>query len=65
MSMDSVKVRAAVVQAATTVFDSAGAVDLVEQWVTKAAAESVQLLVFPEGFVGGYPKGCTVRGRRG
>jgi len=59
MSMDSVKVRAAVVQAATTVFDSAGAVDLVEQWVTKAAAESVQLLVFPEGFVGGYPKGCT------
>jgi len=55
----NVRVRAAVVQAATTVFDSAGAVGLVERWAVQAAGEGVQLAVFPEAFVGGYPKGST------
>lgn len=55
----NVQVRAAVVQSATTVFDSAGAVGLVEQWAARAAADKVQLAVFPEAFVGGYPKGST------
>jgi predicted amidohydrolase len=55
----NVNVRAAVVQAATTVFDSVGAVGLVERWAAQAAAEGVQLAVFPEAFVGGYPKGST------
>ncbi len=55
----NVNVRAAVVQAATTVFDSVGAVGSVERWAAQAAAEGVQLAVFPEAFVGGYPKGST------
>lgn len=56
---ENVNVRAAVVQAATAVFDSAGAVGLVEQWAAQAANEGVQLAVFPEAFVGGYPRGST------
>ncbi len=54
-----VQVRAAVVQAATTVFDTAGAVRLVEQWAARAADRGAQLAVFPEAFVGGYPKGSA------
>jgi nitrilase len=49
--------RAAVVQSRTTPFDSDGAIDLVEHWASQAAAEGAQLAVFPEAFVGGYPKG--------
>ena len=51
--------RAAVVQSRTTPFDSAGAIDLVEHWASRAAAEGAQLAVFPEAFIGGYPKGST------
>lgn len=49
--------RAAVVQAATVPFDSAAAIDRVAVWVARAAADGSQLVVFPEAFVGGYPKG--------
>ncbi|RYF60953.1 MAG: carbon-nitrogen hydrolase family protein [Comamonadaceae bacterium] len=49
--------RAAVIQAATRPFDPHGALDLVAAWTEKAAAERSQLVVFPEAFVGGYPKG--------
>ncbi|RBQ18003.1 nitrilase [Spongiactinospora rosea] len=49
--------RAAVVQAATTPFDSAGALDRVEHWTAEAARQGAALVVYPEGFVGGYPKG--------
>lgn len=49
--------RVAVVQAATSAFDSWGAVELVEKWTRKAAKEGAQLVVFPESFIGGYPKG--------
>ena len=51
--------RAAVVQSRTTPFDSAGAIDLIEHWASQAAAEGAQLAVFPEAFVGGYPKGSN------
>ncbi|RYF60955.1 MAG: nitrilase [Comamonadaceae bacterium] len=51
--------RAAVIQAGTTPFDSSGALDLVEQWAAKAADEGATLAVYPEAFVGGYPKGTN------
>jgi nitrilase len=49
--------RAAVVQSRTTPFDSSGAIELVEHWAADAAAQGAQLAVFPEAFIGGYPKG--------
>ena len=50
------RVKVAVVQAGTTVFDAAGAVRLVDQWAERATAEGARLAVFPEAFVGGYPR---------
>lgn len=52
-------VRAAVVQSVTALFDTQGAVALVDRWAAAAAAEGAQLVVFPEAYVGGYPKGST------
>src|ERR1700742_2730475 len=49
--------RAAVVQSRTTPFNSARGIELVEHWASQAAAEGAQLAVFPEAFIGGYPKG--------
>lgn len=53
-------VRAAVVQAAPVIFDTprtiAKLVDLTEQ----AAGQGAEIVVFPEAFVGGYPKVWTL-----
>jgi nitrilase len=58
-------VRAAVVQAAPVIFDTprtvAKLVDLTEQ----AAAQGAGIVVFPEAFVGGYPKGLDFGARLG
>jgi len=58
-------VRAAVVQAAPVIFDTprtiAKLVDLTEQ----AAAQRADIVVFPEAFVGGYPKGLDFGARLG
>lgn len=58
-------VRAAVVQAAPVMFDTprtlAKLMDLTEQ----AAASGAELVVFPEAFVGGYPKGLDFGARLG
>lgn len=51
--------RAAVVQSRTTPFETNKAIDLVEHWAAQAAAEGAELAVYPEAFVGGYPKGTT------
>ena len=51
--------RAAVVQASTTPFDSAGAIERVRQWAIRAADAGAAIAVFPEAFVGGYPKGSN------
>jgi nitrilase len=48
-------VRAAVVQATPAAFDVHACLDLVEHWCAKAAP--AQLVVFPEVFVSGYPRG--------
>ncbi len=51
-------VRAAVVQAAPVGFDRERTLDRVEQLTAEAAADRAQLVVFPEAFVSGYPKGA-------
>lgn len=55
--MTSVKV--GVVQAAPVPGDTPETVNKVVALVAEAAARGARLLVFPEAFVGGYPKGAT------
>ncbi|HWC95333.1 MAG TPA: carbon-nitrogen hydrolase family protein [Candidatus Sulfopaludibacter sp.] len=50
-------VKVAVVQAGGTLFDSEAGVRKAEELIAKAAGSGAQLAVFPEAFVGGYPKG--------
>jgi nitrilase len=52
-------VRAAVAQATPVVFDPAATLDVVADWSARAAEAGAELLVFPEAFIGGYPKGGT------
>ncbi len=52
-------VRAAVVQAASVVFDRERTLTKLEDLAADAAAGGAQLAVFPEAFVGGYPRGIT------
>jgi nitrilase len=59
--------RVGVVQAASIPFDSAGTVAKAEVLVAECAARGIELAVFPEAFVGCYPKGTgfgAVVGRR-
>ncbi|KAL9399877.1 hypothetical protein Peur_008838 [Populus x canadensis] len=49
-------VRATVVQASTVVFDTPATMDKAERLIAGAAAYGSQLVVFPEAFVGGYPR---------
>lgn len=50
-------IRVTVVQAGTSLFDTPRTLDRMEAWCDKAGAEGAQLVVFPEAYVGGYPKG--------
>jgi nitrilase len=59
--------RVAVVQAASIPFDSAGTVAKADGLIAECAARGVDLALFPEAFVGCYPKGTgfgAVVGRR-
>lgn len=59
--------RVAVVQAASVPFDSAATVEKAEGLIAECAAGGAELAVFPEAFVGCYPKGTAfgaVVGRR-
>ncbi|KAG6770357.1 hypothetical protein POTOM_026035 [Populus tomentosa] len=49
-------VRATVVQASTVVFDTPATLDKAERLIAGAAAYGSKLVVFPEAFVGGYPR---------
>ena len=49
---------AAVAQTATIMFDTAATVAKAETLMAEAAARGAQVLVFPEAFIGGYPKGA-------
>ena len=52
-------VRAAVVQAAPVPFDTPRTLDKLADLTSEAARQKAGLVVFPEAFVGGYPKGRT------
>jgi nitrilase len=58
-------VRAAVVQAAPVAFDLEATLARVESLVARAASEGAEIAVFPEAFVGGYPKGADFGARVG
>jgi nitrilase len=65
--MPTRKARVAVVQAAPCIFDSERTIEKVEALSARARAEGAQLALFPEAFVGGYPRelgfGATVGNR--
>ncbi|KAM7276809.1 hypothetical protein ACFE04_018675 [Oxalis oulophora] len=52
-------VRVTVVQASTIFYDTPATLDKAERLLVDAAKNGSQLLVFPEAFVGGYPRGMT------
>lgn len=58
-------VRAAVVQAAPVLFDTPGTIAKLIDLVEDAAAKGAEIVVFPEAFVGGYPKGFDFGARLG
>ena len=62
--MDKPIVRAAVVQAASVLFDTPETIAKLENLVREAATKA-DIAVFPEAFVGGYPKGLDFGARLG
>ncbi|GFZ13096.1 nitrilase 4 [Actinidia rufa] len=52
-------VRATVVQASTVFYDTPATLDKAERLLAEAASYGSQLVVFPEAFVGGYPRGSS------
>lgn len=50
---------AAVVQAASVPFDPHASTDKAVRLISEAAANDAMIAVFPEAFIGGYPKGST------
>jgi len=57
--------RVAVVQAGSSLFDTSRTLERMEALCEAAAREGVELAVFPEGYVGGYPKGLDFGARIG
>ncbi|MGU3575336.1 carbon-nitrogen hydrolase family protein [Brucellaceae bacterium C25G] len=57
--------RVAVVQAGTSLFDTPKTLERMEALCAEAADHGVQLAVFPEAYVGGYPKGMDFGARVG
>ncbi|MBS1058034.1 carbon-nitrogen hydrolase family protein [Gluconobacter kondonii] len=51
--------RVAVIQAGTSLFDTPRTLDRMEAHCETAAAQGVELAVFPEAYIGGYPKGLS------
>jgi nitrilase len=58
-------VRVAVVQAGSILFDSERTLAKAERLMVEAAAGGAKLIVFPEAFAGGYPKGADFGARVG
>jgi len=52
-------VKVAVVQAGSVLFDTKTTLKKLKQFAADAAMQGGQLIVFPEAFVGGYPKGAN------
>ncbi|RVX01376.1 Bifunctional nitrilase/nitrile hydratase NIT4B [Vitis vinifera] len=57
ISAMSSTVRATVVQASSIFYDTPATLDKAERFLKEAAALGSQLVVFPEAFIGGYPRG--------
>ena len=55
--MDSTKV--AVVQAASVLFDSKASLEKAETYIQQASGEEADMVLFPEAFLGGYPRGLS------
>jgi nitrilase len=58
-------VKAAVVQAAPVLFDTARTLSRLRDLIREAASQGSDIVVFPEAFVGGYPKGLDFGARVG
>ncbi len=58
-------IRVAVVQAGTLPFDREASLAHAERLLAQAAAAGARLVVFPEAFIGGYPKGADFGARVG
>jgi nitrilase len=58
-------VRTAVVQAGSILFDTDATLAKAEALIAEAAAGGARLIVFPEAFIGGYPKGADFGARVG
>ena len=56
---ESAPVRVAVVQAATVPFDTPAAVEKTLALIAEVGDAGARIAVFPEAFIGGYPKGST------
>lgn len=54
------KVIAAIVQVGSSVFDNARTLEKLEFYCEEAARAGANLVVFPEAFLGGYPKGLSL-----
>ncbi|KAI5666832.1 hypothetical protein M9H77_16685 [Catharanthus roseus] len=52
-------IRATVVQASTIFNDTSATLDKAERLLAEAASYGSQLVVFPEAFIGGYPRGSS------
>ena len=65
MSDDPSLLRAAVVQAAPVCFDTPRTLEKLADLAAQAAGQGARLVVFPEAFVGGYPKGLDFGARLG
>lgn len=63
--MGSTPVTAAVVQASPVMFDTPRTLEKLADLTSDAAGRGANLVVFPEAFVGGYPKGLDFGARLG
>ncbi len=63
--MEKPIIRAAVVQAAPVLFDTPVTLSKLEELAGEAASQKADIAVFPEAFVGGYPKGLDFGARLG
>ena len=65
MSAMQIIVKAAVVQAAPVMFDTGSTLAKLATLAGEAAGQGARIVVFPEAFVGGYPKGLDFGARLG
>lgn len=59
------QLQAAVVQAGSRLFDTPGTIEIYRARLAEAAGAGAKLVVFPEAFIGGYPKGHDFGARVG